>query len=88
MSKKAEVISHLQIIHTWAEFAFEYDLQFFTPKHLEKITQWVDDALKLLKKKGESIPVSWLEEKLEGHPELPYAVTDGINNVLNLWKGR
>ena len=43
------VISHLQIIHTWASFALERDLQFFTPKHLEDITQWVDDALKLLK---------------------------------------
>lgn len=43
------VISHLQIIHTWAEFARERDLQFFTPKHLEDIAQWSDDALNLLK---------------------------------------
>lgn len=43
------VITHLQIIHTWASFALERDLQFFTPKHFEHITQWVDDALKLLK---------------------------------------
>ena len=41
-----------------------------------------------LKEQEESIPVSWLTEKLEGHPELPYAVTDGINNVLDLWEGR
>ena len=47
-----------------------------------------DDAIELLKKQEESIPVSWLKEKLEGHPELPYAVTDGINNVLDLWEGR
>lgn len=46
------------------------------------------DILALLKEQEESIPVSWLKEKLEGHPELPYAVTDGINNVLDLWKGR
>ena len=48
----------------------------------------VDDALTLLKEQEESIPISWLEEKLEGHPELPYAVTDGITNVLYLWEGR
>ena len=39
------VITHLQIIHTWAEFARERDLQFFTPKHLEDIAQWSSDAL-------------------------------------------
>ena len=44
------VITHLQIIHTWAEFARERDLQFFTAKHLEDIAQWSDDALNLLKK--------------------------------------
>ena len=43
------VITHLQIIHTWASFAREHDLQFFTAKHLEDIAQWADDALKLLK---------------------------------------
>lgn len=40
---------HLQIIHTWAEFARKRDLQFFTAKHLENIAQWSDDALSLLK---------------------------------------
>ncbi len=39
----------MQIIHTWAEFARERDLQFFTAKHLEDIAQWADDALALLK---------------------------------------
>lgn len=43
------VITHLQIIHTWAKFARERDLQFFTAKHLEDIAQWSDDALALLK---------------------------------------
>lgn len=47
-----------------------------------------NDAISLLKEQEESIPVSWLTEKLEGHPELPYAVTDGINWVLDLWEGR
>lgn len=43
------VITHLQIIHTWAEFSRERDLQFFTAKHLEDIAKWADDAIALLK---------------------------------------
>lgn len=43
------VITHLQIIHTWAEFARERDLQFFTAKHLEDIAQWTDDAINTIK---------------------------------------
>ena len=42
------VITHLQIIHTWAKFARERDLQFFTAKHLEDIAKWADDALALI----------------------------------------
>jgi hypothetical protein len=49
------VITHLQIIHTWAEFARERDLQFFTAKHLEDIAQWADDALNLLKEQEQTI---------------------------------
>lgn len=49
MADKELVITHLQIIHTWAEFARERDLQFFTSKHLEDIAQWSDDAINLLK---------------------------------------
>jgi len=49
MAERETVITHLQIIHTWAEFARERDLQFFTAKHLEDIAQWSDDALNLLK---------------------------------------
>ena len=47
---REKVITHLMIIHTWAEFARKRDLQFFTAKHLEDIAQWSDDALNLLKK--------------------------------------
>ena len=46
---RESVITHLQIIHTWAEFARERNLQFFTPKHLKDIAQWADDAIELLK---------------------------------------
>ena len=49
MPDRETVITHLQIIHTWAEFARERDLQFFTAKHLEDIAQWADDAIALLK---------------------------------------
>ena len=47
---RESVITHLQIIHTWAEFARERDLQYFTAKHLEDIAQWADDAIAMLKK--------------------------------------
>ena len=47
------VITHLHIIHTWAEFARERDLQFFTAKHLEDIAQWADDAITLLKEQDD-----------------------------------
>ena len=55
MPDRETVITHLQIIHTWASFARERDLQFFTAKHLENIAQWSDDALKLLKEQEEEI---------------------------------
>ena len=45
---RESVITHLQIIHTWAEFARERDLQFFTPKHLDDIAQWSADAITML----------------------------------------
>ena len=45
---KETVITHLQIIHTWASFARERDLQFFTAKHLDDIAQWADDAIALI----------------------------------------
>ena len=49
MPDRESVITHLQIIHTWAEFARERDLQFFTPKHLDDIAQWSSDALVMIK---------------------------------------
>ena len=52
MPDRESVITHLQIIHTWAAFARERDLQFFTAKHLEDIAQWSDDAIELLKEQG------------------------------------
>ena len=59
MADRESVITHLQIIHTWASFARERDLQFFTAKHLEDIAQWSDDALNLLKEQDDE--VEWCE---------------------------
>ena len=58
MAEKELVITHLQIIHTWSEFARERDLQFFTKKHLEDIAQWSEDAINLLKEK-EAVKPEW-----------------------------
>jgi len=52
------VVTHLQIIKTWALFARKRDLQFFTAKHLEDIAQWADDALELLKEQ-EAVKVQY-----------------------------
>ena len=49
------VITHLQIIHTWASFARERDLQFFTAKHLEDMATWADEAIALLKEQQKLI---------------------------------
>ena len=53
MADQETVITHLQIVHTWAAFARERDLQFFTRKHLEDIEAWSKDAIDLLKKYAE-----------------------------------
>ena len=46
---RESVITHLQIIRTWAAFARKRDLQFFTAKHLDDVVAWTDDAIELLK---------------------------------------
>ena len=40
------------------------------------------------REKRDAIPIKWLEEKLTNHPELSYATSDGIKEVLNLWDMR
>ena len=61
------VITHLQIIHTWAEFARERDLQFFTPKHLENMAKWSDDAIAMLKEQEAVVPNTghWIYKKYD-----------------------
>ena len=57
MADRDSVISHLQIINTWASFARERDLQLFTEKHLESIEQWVNEAIALLKEQEEQLSI-------------------------------
>ena len=71
MSDKENVVTHLQIIHVWAEFARERDLQFFTPKHLEDIAQWSDDALALLKEQ-EVKTGKWIDHTYDDDIECPF----------------
>ena len=59
------IITHLQIIHTWAEFARERDLQFFTAKHLEHIAQWSADAIALLKEDCHNCKLECLLQKYD-----------------------
>lgn len=44
-----DVIDHLQIMHTWASFALENDINFFNEKHFQKIVEWTDGDITLLK---------------------------------------
>ena len=76
MPDRESVITHLQIIHTWAEFARERDLQFFTPKHLEDIAEWTDDALELLKEQED------LGTELTNAVELIHKKNERIEKLL------
>lgn len=45
--KRKDIISHLQIIHTWASFAVEHDMTLGWMQ-LDHIAQWTLDAVELL----------------------------------------
>ncbi len=45
---KEEVISHLQIMHTWAAFALEKGQGFFERQHYENIMDWTLEAVDAL----------------------------------------
>jgi len=79
MADKELVITHLMIIHTWAEFARERDLQFFTSKHLEDIAQWSEDALALLKEQAWHLLKEDADGLIHGLPgdDGQYLMTDG-----------
>ena len=76
MPDRETAITHLQIIRTWAKFAREHDLQFFTAKHLEDIAQWSDDALALLKEQED------LGTELTNAVELIHKKTERIEKLL------
>ena len=65
VTDRKTVITDLQIIHTWAEFAIERDLQFFTKKHLENIAQWTDNALELVKEDCHNCKLECLLQKYD-----------------------
>lgn len=48
MSNRDTVISHLQIINTWATFHGQYDWH-WSSKETEDIARWTKDAIDLLK---------------------------------------
>ena len=78
MSDREKAITHLMIIHTWAEFARKRDLQFFTEKHLEDIAQWSDDAIELLKEQKAVEPKHYEATRYNG--EL-YACSDCFHEL-------
>ena len=83
MADRESVITHLQIIHTWAEFARERDLQFFTAKHLEDIAKWSDDAIELLKE-HQKTRLEIAHEMVSGSI-LMYQGKEPARNVKHSW---
>ncbi len=63
MPDRDDVISHMQIMHTWAEFALEHGINFFEMEHIKRIAKWTEDALELLK---EQEPSEWVEDSDPG----------------------
>lgn len=55
MKGRAEVTDHLKILRTWASFAEDRDINFFTSKHFANMADWIDDAIVLLREQAEEI---------------------------------
>lgn len=55
MADLRSIVSHLQIIHIWASFALEQDINFFNEAHMRNIAEWTNDALELLKDKTTAV---------------------------------
>jgi hypothetical protein len=63
-----QIISHLQIIRTWAEVDWECGyISIINPKCCEDIVKWIDDALELLKEQ-EPIEAKTMEESKSHGP--------------------
>lgn len=48
-SKREEVIAGMGIMHTWAEYQIENAKLIFDDKACEKVIEWTDEAIDLLK---------------------------------------
>lgn len=53
--KRAETITHLQIIRTWADVDRKYGG--INPECCEDIVKWIDDALELLQEQEPALPL-------------------------------
>ena len=47
--KREDIITHLQVIHTWASFAVEKGLSFDSLAEIGNIAKWTEEALEVLK---------------------------------------
>ena len=48
--RREEVVKHLGIIHTWAEYAVEHRTLFMDLKHMRCLLDWSKEAIDLIKK--------------------------------------
>lgn len=53
--ERETVITHLQVMHTWASFALGKEVQFFDEAHLKDIADWTTEALNLIEGRTESM---------------------------------
>ena len=87
-----EIISHLQIINTWASFALERDINFFNEAHLKKMTEWTEDAIDLLKQNENDIHhMSLIVDEYEnenGKKKEPDAVEPDVLDFARYTNGR
>ena len=60
-----DIISHLQIMHTWAKFALEKDQNFFNDSHMKSIAKWTVETIAVLK--GQENEIENLKTLLWGY---------------------
>ena len=52
---RERAITHLMIVHTWAAFALEKDLNFFEEAHMKNIVAWTEDAIDFLEQNDSQV---------------------------------
>ena len=55
MQDMENAITHLMIIHTWASFALEKDLNFFEEAHMKDIVAWTQDVIDILQSSNNQV---------------------------------